>query len=187
VAEAHEVAASYPRADLLAGRGASVPAFREAAPRHDIVHLATHAVLNEAYPLLSAIPLTPTSPEAADGALYAHEIYQMRLARTRLVVLGGCDTGGGRLSRSEGVDSLARAFLAAGVPAVVSTLWSIDDQEAVRFFVELHRRVGAGDDPVRALRMAQLALLKGLSGDLRLPRSWAAYQLIGGVASDAVH
>jgi CHAT domain-containing protein len=186
-AEAHDVAASYPRADLLAGGGATVPAFRESAPRHDVVHVATHAVLNETYPLLSAIPLTPTSPEAADGALYAHEIYRMRLTKTRLVVLAGCDTGGGRLSRSEGVDSLARAFLAAGVPAVVSSLWSIDDQEAASFFVELHRRVGAGDDPVRALRAAQLALLKGASEDLRLPRSWAAYQLTGGVASGSVH
>jgi CHAT domain-containing protein len=186
-AEARQVAASYPRADLLAGGGASREAFREQAPRHEVVHVATHAVLNERYPLLSAIPMTPTSSDEADGALYAHDIYRMRLAKTRLVVLAACDTGRGRLSRSEGVDSLARAFLAAGVPAVVSSLWPIDDEAAERFFVEFHRRVAGGEDPVRALRAAQLALLKETSANLRLPRSWAAYQLIGGVASDSVH
>jgi CHAT domain-containing protein/tetratricopeptide (TPR) repeat protein len=185
--EARGVAAAYPRADLLERGGASRQAFRDQAPRHEVVHLATHAVLNERYPLLSAIPLTPTAPEQADGALYAHEIYRMRLPATYLVVLAACDTGRGRLSRSEGADSLARAFLAAGVPAVVSSLWAIDDQAAAIFFVEFHRRVGAGEDPVHALQAAQLALLRGASEDRRLPRSWAAYQLIGGVASGSVH
>ena len=185
--EARRVAAAYPRADLLARAGASRDAFRDQAPRHEVLHLATHAVLNERYPLLSAIPLTPTGPQPADAALYAHEIYRLRLPATRLVVLAACDTGRGRLSRSEGVDSLARAFLAAGVPAVVASLWSIDDQAAAAFFVDFHRRVGGGEDPVHALRAAQLALLQGASETLRLPRSWAAYQLIGGVASGSVH
>lgn len=185
--EARQVAAAYPHATVLVGADASQQAVRAAAAHHEVVHFATHAVLNPHYPLLSAIPLSPASGDDRGGALYAQDIYQLRLTRTRLVVLAACDTGNGRLSRSEGVDSLGRAFLAAGVPAVVDSLWPVDDDPAARFFADFHRRVGAGDDPASALRAVQLALLKATTGTLRLPRAWAAYQLIGGVAAGSAH
>lgn len=182
--EAAAVAAAYPRATLLAGRDATRDAFRAAVDRHEVVHFAAHAAVNEARPLLSAIPLAASS-SGGEAALYAHEIYRLRLEGVRLVVLGTCSGGSGRLSRSEGADSLARAFLAAGVPAVVSASWPIEDRAAAHFFAELHRRLGTGEEPAAALRATQLAMLRAADPALSRPKAWAAYQLTGAPAASA--
>lgn len=100
----------------------------------------------------------------------------MQLGATRLVVLSACSTAAGRLSASEGATSLARSFLAAGVPAVVASLWDVDDLAASRLLVKFHRRIRAGDDPVKALRTVQLSELGTAP-----PAEWAAFQLIGGL------
>jgi len=55
------------------------------------------------------------------------EVYGLDLAETDLVVLSACETALGGLSDGDDVVGLTRAFLAAGAPAVVTTLWSIDD------------------------------------------------------------
>ena len=112
----------------------------------------------------------------------AREIYGLRLDRTRLVVLAACDTGNEYIPGSEGATSLARAFLAAGVPTVVASLWSVDDRATAGLFDRFHRFLIAGDDPVDALRKAQLELLHGSDPRDRSPRAWAAFEVIGASA-----
>ena len=98
----------------------------------------------------------------------------MDLRRTRLVVLAACTTAGGAIRRGEGILSLARPFLAAGVPSVVATLWDIDDHASVAFFADFHARLAAGGQPARALRAAQLSAIA-----TTLPSVWAAPILVG--------
>jgi CHAT domain-containing protein len=184
--EATALAALYPGADVLAGRAATPSAVIERARRHEVIHFATHAVPNFERPLLSSLPLAgPESGGAA--ALYAHEIEKMDLHHTRLVVLGACSTSLGRRSPSEGVLSLARSFIAAGVPAVVASSWLVDDRAAERLLIEFHRRLHGGDEPAVALRAAQLSLLRCGLPELAEPRSWAAFQLIGGLPPATIH
>jgi CHAT domain-containing protein len=101
------------------------------------------------------------------------------LPRTRLVVLAACRTAAGVVSRSEGALSLARPFLAAGVPNVIASLWDVDDALSRRFFVALHRALLADGEPLSALRRVQTAFLRDADPTLAHPRlgaflTWAA-------------
>ena len=69
---------------------------------------------------------------------------------------------------------LQRAFLYAGTPAVVTTLWKVDDRASfmlMRAFYEALARAG----PAEALRAAQRALIV----DDPHPFAWAGYGLTG--------
>jgi CHAT domain-containing protein len=82
--------------------------------------------------------------------------------------------------------SLARPFLAAGVPNVVASLWDIDDSVSRRFFIAFHRALLTEKDPVLALRTAQISLLRGDDAALAHPASWAAFVSMGGLDSDSL-
>jgi CHAT domain-containing protein/tetratricopeptide (TPR) repeat protein len=174
--EATHIAALYPGALLLKEKEADRESFLRLAPRSWMIHFAGHAVVNEKNPLLSMLVFAP-GKDGDPGALYAHEIYQLHLQSTRLVVLAACDTAGDA-PVSEGGASLARAFLAAGVPAVVASLWGVGDGPTALLFEAFHRRLRAGADPVTALRDAQLTLLRN-RGPESSPAAWGAFEVIG--------
>jgi len=136
-----------------------------------LVHLATHAELNESDPLSSAVLLVPGGGE--DGRLEVREVFGLDL-HARLVVLSACETGLGKLSRGDELVGLQRAFVYAGTPAVVTTLWKVDDRasyELVRAFYARLETVG----PVEALRQAQRETLAAFPH----PFLWAAFGLTG--------
>jgi CHAT domain-containing protein len=183
--EAARVAALYPGAELLTGASATPAAFLARAPRAPVIHLATHAQVDEDQPLLSAFVLAPAqgaAPAAGAGLLYARDIYRLRLDHTGLVVLAACDTAAGPLAGGEGVANLARPFLAAGVPMVVASLWQVDDAAANPLLYGFHRRVAAGEDPVAALRDEQIAALRGANRDLSSPGVWGTFEIFGAAA-----
>jgi CHAT domain-containing protein/tetratricopeptide (TPR) repeat protein len=146
--------------------------FLTATPLRDfrILHLATHALLDDRHPELSAIALS-------DGLLRAHEIYGWDL-RARLVVLSACRSALGTPLRGEGLQSVTRGFLYAGAAAVLATLWDVDDRATAalmkRFYQELllrHQPAGS------ALRLAQSAV-RGTPG-WEHPYYWAGFTLQG--------
>ena len=136
-----------------------------------IIHFATHGDLSESDPLSSALLLV--GGEGEDGRLEVREVFGLDL-HARLVVLSACETGLGKLSRGDEVVGLQRAFLYAGTPAVVTTLWKVDDKatfELVRaFYTGLE-----GKGPVEALRQAQLETMRNFPH----PYAWAAFNLTG--------
>ena len=173
--EAAALAGLFPGSEVLSGEGATKRAFLAAAGRHEWLHFGGHAVVNQEYPFLSHLLMAPEG-DADSGVLFAHELYGARFGSTRLAVLAGCETGGGPVA-GEGVLSLARAFLVAGVPTVVASLWSVDDAASSRLFAVFYERLRRGDGPAMALRAAQLDLLE------RGAEGWAAYEVIGVVWS----
>lgn len=48
--------------------------------------------------------------------------------KKQLVVFSACETGSGKLQKGEGIISLARAFMYAGCPSVITTLWNAHDE-----------------------------------------------------------
>jgi CHAT domain-containing protein/tetratricopeptide (TPR) repeat protein len=170
-------------ARLLAGAAATKLAFLTQAPLADWVHFSGHALIDPRQPLSSKLVLTPEG-EGDLGVLTAQEIYSLKLDRTRLVILAACDTGNEYIPGSEGATSLARAFLAAGVPTVVASLWSVDDRATSVLFDAFHQALAGNDAPdaVDALRTAQLKMLRGANLDDRSPRAWAGFEVIGASA-----
>lgn len=175
--EARRIASLYGQTPLI-GRDATDTALERMAPEFDVLHFAGHAIVGRDAPELSHLVLA--SDGRSDGAVFSTEIARWRLPRTQLVILSGCNTADGKLSATEGASSLARAFFAAGVPAVLSSLWAIEDEDTADFFIEFHRRLVQGDRPSVALRETQIKWLGDGSTSAHPVRSWAAFQLFGG-------
>lgn len=185
--EAEQIAAFYHPAMRLIGPDATSTRVTSALPNADVVHFATHAVADERSPLLSKLLLAhaPSTihANATDGVLQAADIYEMKLARTRLVVLSACQTGIEHAYRGEGAIGLARPFLAAGVPLVVLSLWPVDSEATADLMISFHKfRTEQKLPTVEALRNAQLAYLHNLQKDPHGTFGWAAFTTIGGYA-----
>jgi CHAT domain-containing protein len=105
------------------------------------------------------------------------DVYNLKLAAD-LVTLSACQTGLGKEIKGEGVISLTRGFMYAGVPRVIASLWLVDDQATAelmtRFYSGLLLRK---QPPIAALRAAQVSLLKDKRW--KSPYYWAAFTLQG--------
>ncbi len=121
-------------------------------PRWRAVHLACHGVVDPDTPLSSALALTPAGDD--DGFLTAMDVLRLRIDAD-LVVLSACRTGRGRFVRGEGVMGFVRAFMFAGAPRVLVSLWNGDDAAALALMRALHAGLRAGEAPATALARAQ--------------------------------
>jgi CHAT domain-containing protein len=184
--EARDIATLYRNAVILTGADATKRSFLEGAGGAEIVHFGGHAVANDRYPLLSRLLLS-RDQGGHSGSLFAHEMLDLELASTNLLVLAACSTAVGPVVKGEGPISLARPFLAAGVPSVVATLWDVDDSSSRTFFAAFYRSIRQGKEPVEALRTGQLALLRSIDRGLKRPASWAGFVAIGGVMLNGGH
>ncbi len=177
-AEAESIAGLYAQAHLLLGHEVTEERFLELAATSTIVHFTGHALANQEFPMLSHLVLARTAGPVGDGMLTAREIADTDLRATRLVVLSACRTARSAISPGEGVLGLARAFLAAGVPNVVASLWNVEDRDGEALFEQFHRRYRVGMPAAAALREAQLALLRDPVSGSSDPAVWAAFELI---------
>jgi CHAT domain-containing protein len=175
--EAAEVAAMYPGSRLLLRGEATKEEFLRALSHFDIIHFAGHAVTGSAPSLSAFLAFAPS--KGASGILYARELYGARGACARLAVLSSCGGLAGGTANGEGVENLARPLLAIGVPAVVASLWVVNDVSARPFFLNFYRLLRAGASVTDALRQAQLLALSKPDQASASPASWAGYQLIG--------
>ena len=170
------------RSKVYTGDGASEKRIKAEAGNYRIIHLATHALLNDANPMYSQIVLSQVERgEADDGLLEAWEIMRLDL-KAELVVLSACETGRGRIGAGEGVIGLSWALFVAGSPAVVVSQWKVASAGTTELMVEFHRNLSATRDPrplnkAEALRRAALKLLH--SENYRDPFYWAGFALVG--------
>jgi CHAT domain-containing protein len=177
--EAREVAALYPHRELLLGGAATREAFLNGVSRRRVIHFAGHAMINRVDPARTSLPLA-SGPNGSQGLLTAADIARLDLSGTNTVVLSGCETGVGEDGEGEAPLSLAHAFLVAGTPTVVASLWPIADAPSAPLMTAFHRRLLRGERPASALRGAQLEMLRSSEPILRSPGVWAAFAAIGG-------
>jgi CHAT domain-containing protein len=170
--EVRIVGEHYPATStVLTQADASESRVKQLAGGAGLLHFAVHGELDPTDPMASALLLAPGQGE--DGRLEVRELFAMELD-ARLVVLSACETGLGKLSRGDELVGLQRAFLYAGTPDVVTTLWKVDDRASyllMRAFYEALPTKG----PMEALRVAQRALMV----DFPHPFAWAAFGLTG--------
>lgn len=105
----------------------------------DVLHFATHALVDERIPERSALVFSQLDlPDALDavlsgrrafrGLVTAGEIARDWRLGAELVTLSACRTGRGPDVRGEGLVSFAHAFLVAGARSVLVSLWPVDDR-----------------------------------------------------------
>jgi CHAT domain-containing protein len=162
---------------VLTRRDATPSRVLDAVGRYEIVHLAVHGQQDREDPTRAHLVLSAAGGEP--GELSVKDILRTRLTRTRLVVLAACETQAGPVSESEGSLSLSHAFLAAGAPAVVGSLWRVTDGGTERLSVRFHQELLRGADALSALRTAQLAELS--THPEGSDWTWASFQVFGGV------
>jgi CHAT domain-containing protein len=174
-----DIAAAFPGSVTLRGPEALKARFLAAAPGYQIIHFAGHSIIDLENPLHSLLLFAADPKDPEHGALTAGDLLTERLPATRLVVLASCASGTGRLSDTEGVESLARPFLAAGAPAVVASLWTVDDDLTARFMARFYGHLRGNGAAAEALRRAQVDFLGGSDEQARSPLAWAAFETIG--------
>ncbi len=154
------------------------------AGRFEVLHLATHAIVNNENPMFSALVLSQAGKASGeDGLLEAWEIMRLKLDAS-LVVLSACETAGGQASEGEGMMGLSWAFLAAGVPTLVVSQWSVESASTSELMIEFHRLLRQppphGQTPLtkaEALRQASLTMLKRARSPH--PFYWAGFVVVG--------
>lgn len=170
--EADAVAAAYGRSDVTRAN-ADRAAFESRAAEADVIHFVGHAEIPGAD---GDGALVVSRGGAGAVRIDVRSIASLRLPRTRAVVLAACGTARGQRNAGEATISVARAFLAAGAPSVVATLWPIDDEPAAEFFPRLHRHLAHGLSPAEAVRATQIEWIQRRDAP---PGMWAAVQMIG--------
>ncbi|MDX6498692.1 MAG: hypothetical protein QOG23_1952 [Blastocatellia bacterium] len=180
--EADAIVAAAPRGTSILAKG--FEANRETAMssqfgKYQILHFATHGLLDSQHPELSSIVLSRVDKngQPQDGLMQLQDIYNLKVS-SNLVVLSACNTALGKNVQGEGLISLTRGFMYAGSQSVVASLWSVDDKATTELMSHFYEALlKQGLPPGAALRAAKLALRE--EKRWRPPYFWAAFVLQG--------
>ncbi|MCF8260480.1 MAG: CHAT domain-containing protein [Melioribacteraceae bacterium] len=173
--EVKEINEIYPESDLLIRSNAKEGILKKTLGNYNIVHFACHGLFNADYPLMSALALAPDNLN--DGRLEVHEIYNINMPNTELVVMSACETGLAQIKKNDDMIGLVRGFLYAGVPNVVASLWKVDDIATSRLMTNFYKFLNNGLNKVDALRSAQSELIN--SAEFNHPFYWSAFIMNG--------
>lgn len=170
--EAKAIANVYRAPLLVDGADATKPNVVAAMQSADVVHLASHAIVNDHNPIYSVIPL------AANGMLYVDDIARLKLTRSPIVVLAACRAAvaGGP---GGGIRSFAAAFLGAGSSAVIAPVWEVSDINSRDLSLAFHKALRQGQAPANALRYSQLLMIHSPDINERAIRAWGGFQAYG--------
>lgn len=163
---------------IILGRKATKTAFVTFANDYDVLHLAMHAVINDENPMFSTLVFASDNPRSSMGLLNTFEIYNQDL-QASMAVLSACNTGKGQLRKGEGMISLARGFAYAGVPSIVMTLWSVNDNSSAKLMTGFYSFLAKGADKASSLRNAKMNYIQQASVLKSHPFYWAGYVLTG--------
>ena len=138
-------------------------------------------------PAETYLELAPAPP--SDGKLMQMEIWPafrevvpcVKQRNLRLVVLSACETARGAANPQAEVLGMPDAFVMAGAPTVIASLWSVYTWSTTDLMVEFYRRVAKEkQDTATALLEARRALLRDRArGRYAHPYYWAPFLLFG--------
>lgn len=142
--------------------------------KSNIIHFATHGIVDELHPERSQICLT--TKDGSNGSLYTGEIYNLKL-NADLVVLSACETGLGKLSKGEGIIGLTRAIIYSGAQNMVVSLWSVSDASTSQLMIDFYNNLLSGQEYSLALANAKRKMITDTQ--YSEPYYWAPFVLIG--------
>jgi CHAT domain-containing protein len=170
------------RSKVYIGAAAREDRAKTEAASAQVLHFATHGILNNAAPLYSHLVLTQQEADE-DGLLEAWELMQLDL-KADLVVLSACETARGRFGAGEGMIGLSWALFVGGVPTTVVSQWKVESAGTRELMLNFHRALQAPPRAAKtkltkaeALRQAALKLLTRT--ETSHPFYWAGFVLVG--------
>lgn len=166
------------KGNFFTDKAANEAKFRQAAEQAGIIHLAMHGVVDSKRPEYSGLVFTENIKNKEDDFLHAYEIKNMNL-NAELIVLSACETGFGKYQHGEGVASLGRGFMYAGIPSMVMTLWKLHDQSSVVLIQNFYKHLNKGMEKDEALRQAKIDYLNTYDGPAAHPAFWACFIQLG--------
>jgi len=144
------------------------------APMAVLVHYAGHTQLGTLDFLGSGLDL-------ADRRLTVFDITTtVDLPHARLVYLSSCDSAGEMigLGRTEELLALVRAFVYAGAPTVMATLWALDDAAGAQFADYFYQAWMEEGQPLAHAFQQAMQRLKARPRYAQ-PFYWAPFVLLG--------
>jgi CHAT domain-containing protein len=146
--------------------------FKDHAASYSILHLSTHATAGNTE--------TPASIKFYDREVLYSELYPLTI-NPNLVVLSACETGIGKLYKSEGAMSVARGFQFAGAQNLLFSLWKVNDYTTAVFMGDFYKYIKQNDSYFEANAKAKLDFLKNknISNAKKSPYYWAAFVYYG--------
>jgi CHAT domain-containing protein len=171
--EAQEVAAQLRRGGFegepFLRDAASTDRMSLHAPDAAVIHAAAHSIL-------IALDFLRSGIEMADRRFTALDTTLIELKQALLVYLSSCDSGQAVVGRTDELMALVRAFLLAGTPSVVASLWALDDAAGCDFATHFYKAWLTDGLPLaRAFQQATLAVRR----DRPNPFYWAPLALFG--------
>ncbi|MFD2561663.1 CHAT domain-containing protein [Aquimarina rubra] len=154
---------------LLIDQEATKENFVKRIKDYKILHLATHADASDS--------ITPWIA-FRNSKLTDLELNSLQ-SQAELVVLSACNTSLGKISRGEGILSLARGFFKSGANTVIPSLWSTNDKATANITSDFYKNLSEGQTKSAALRTAKLNYLNNNTDAEASPHYWASLVLIG--------
>jgi CHAT domain-containing protein len=165
---------------LLLEKRATETQFKKLAGKYDIIHLATHGILNRDSTLQSKLLFADSHPND-DGFLHNYEIYNLN-QQSQLVILSACNTGAGKNYGGEEVISTGRAFLSSGSRSVIMTLWPVNDHASFELIKGFYEGLNNELQVCEALRQSKLQYLEHADKLHSHPFFWSGYVIYGDAA-----
>ena len=158
-------------AKTFIGESANKDSFESIINDYSIIHLATHACVDEENPNFSRIYFK-------DTYLSNFDLTNMRI-QANLAVLSACNTNVGPLMKGDGVSSISKGFILAGCPSILTSLWSVDDCSTSELMINFYRSLKKGNTKSASLRHAKIKYLSQADDSNAHPYYWAPFQLSG--------
>jgi CHAT domain-containing protein len=165
--EMRALGAIFPDAVMLAGSDATRDNLMRLAPQARFLHLASHGYFRRDNPMFSFLKL-------ADSRLSFYNLLDLNL-NAEMVTLSACHTGVNRVFPGDELHGLMRGFLYAGAPALIVSLWAVNDRSTSELMRELYLQINTGASKRTSLRRAQLAI----KDEYGHPYYWAPFVLMG--------
>jgi CHAT domain-containing protein len=161
---------------FLESENATFDNFKNNSSYYSILHLSTHASSGDI--------VEPAMIRFYDREVLYSELYNLDI-NPDLVVLSACETGLGKLYKSEGAMSVARGFQYAGAQNLLFSLWKVNDfttSYLMELFYDNHEK---GTSYIESNHQSKLDFLKSdtIPNSKKSPYYWSAFVYYGTLES----
>lgn len=165
--EAETLAGLVRSAAVFVGASATIGVLAEQGGSAGKLHIAAHGVFRSDNPLFSSLRL-------GDGWLNMMDVFDLTLG-AELTTLSACETGMSALYGGDELVGLSQAFLSAGTPSLVVSLWRVHDRSTTLFMERFYQGLLDGRSRPDALRRAAHRVRE----EYPHPYYWAPFILLG--------